>query len=372
MKRFHTSRKGVLVVLFALLLPVLLVILGFTIDYANIQRVRNEIRAIADLAAKAAAAKLAGTQDPAQALAAAQSVASANLVNGQPLTLSTDDVVFGHSVRQGDGSFDFAANSLPFNSVQVNAARNVSEGQGVNLFFGGLYGKDNISIAQSAVAAYQDVDIVLVLDRSGSMRWKTVGNMSPTELADVKCKKPNPQSRWRSLDDAINVFVTTLQNSAVRERVGMATFSSNYSGYCDGITTTESTLDQPMNYNLNLIRQAMDHYNDTVWDGATNIFAGLHEGRLHLEANKTVGAKHVIVLLTDGVFNTGPAPFDEAALCKAAGITLHTITFSDQANQTDMITVAENGGGLHYHADTEAELKRAFEQIAGSFAILTQ
>ena len=83
MKKLSVKRKGTLVVLFALVLPVLMVILGFTVDYANIQRVRNEIRAVADLAAKAAAAKLAATQDTDQAIAAAQAVASANFVNGQ-------------------------------------------------------------------------------------------------------------------------------------------------------------------------------------------------------------------------------------------------------------------------------------------------
>lgn len=372
MNKFSPSRKGVLVVLFAIVLPVMIVILGFTIDYANIQRVRNEIRVVADLAAKAATAKLAETQDPDQAVIAAQQVASANYVGGEPMELDPSDILFGHSIQTAGGSFNFHEGLNPFNSVKINANRSASQGKGVNLFFGSLYGRDEISLEQTATAAFRNVDIMLVLDRSGSMKWKTVGNMTPEELADIACKKPNPNSRWSSLNDAIGVFLTTLENSPIQEKVGLATFASDYSGYCGGKTTYKSTLDQSMTASMPLIQQAMDHYNKEVWDGGTNIHAGLHEGRLHLQANKTPGAEHFIIVLTDGVYNDGPAPFDEATLCQEAGITVHTITFSDQANQQDMITTAKNGGGTHHHADSEDELKRVFEKIAGTFAILTQ
>lgn len=366
------KRRGVLVVLFAIVLPVLLIILGFTIDYANIQRVRNEIRAVADLSAKAAASKLSQTNDPAQALAAAQATAAANFVGGQSVTLEPSQVTFGHSTRNSSGSFDFTPGIGPFNGVQVSAERDTSKGTGVDLFFGKLYGREEISLAQSATASFLNVDIILVLDRSGSMKWKTVGQMTSTELAEVACKKPNPQSRWHSLDSAVTVFLNTLNQSPVQEKVGLVTFASDYSGFCDGHSVTKSKLDQSLTANLSLIQAGMDEYNTTVWDGATNIFAGLNEARLHMEANKTPGAEHVIVVLTDGVFNNGPAPFDEATACQAAGITVHTITFSDDANQTDMITTASNGGGAHHHANDEAELKKVFEKIAGSFAILTQ
>jgi len=77
-------RKGAIVVLFALLLPVLIVILGFCIDYANMLRVRNEAQVVADLSAKAAADTLARSspdENPvALARQAAKDVAATTLV----------------------------------------------------------------------------------------------------------------------------------------------------------------------------------------------------------------------------------------------------------------------------------------------------
>lgn len=358
--------------MFALILPAMMIILGFTIDYANIQRVRTELRVVADMSAKCAASNLAQNNDPDQAISAAQQVASANLVGGQPYSLNASDIVFGRSVQQFDGSYAFTEGALPFDSVRVNANRSENRGDGVNLFFGWLYGRDEISLAQSATAGFQHVDIVLVLDRSGSMKWKTVGNMTPAEFEDIRCKKPNAQSRWKSLDDAIQVFLNTLKRTPVQEKIGMVTFASDYSAYCGGITTYKSSLDQALTTDMTKIEAAMDRYNTTIWDGGTNIFAGLNEARLHIEANRTANAEQYIVVLTDGGYNDGGPPFDEATRCRAAGITVHTITFSDQANQQDMKQTATNGGGQHYHAVNEEELTRVFEQIAGSFAILTQ
>lgn len=366
------SRKGVLVVLFAIVLPVMLIILGFTIDYANIQRARNEIRVVADLAAKAAAAKLSETHDPDQAIVMAKAVASANYVCGHPMQLETSDIIFGHATRMPDGRVDFAAGAPPFNGVQVFADRMEEDGEGINLFFGSLYGRENISLAQSATASFQDVDIILVLDRSGSMKWKTSGTTSPEERTALQCQIPNSESRWNSLDEAVTIFLTTLQQSPVQERVGLVTFSSDFTDFCGSTTIQESTLDQSLTSNLGAVYSAMNNFKVTVWGGGTNIYAGLHQARLHMQANQTPGAEHVIVLLTDGVYNVGDAPFDEATACKNAGFTLHTVTFSDDANQDDMLTTAINGGGNHHHASTEEELKRVFEAIAGSFAILTQ
>ena len=58
-RRKGAIRKGAIVVLFAILLPVQMIFLGFCIDFANMHRVRNEARVIADLSSKAAADALA-------------------------------------------------------------------------------------------------------------------------------------------------------------------------------------------------------------------------------------------------------------------------------------------------------------------------
>jgi len=75
------NRKGAFVVLFAILLPIIIIFLGFSIDFANMQRSRNELRVIADLAAKAASDTLSRTDgDQAAARETAKRIAFANMV----------------------------------------------------------------------------------------------------------------------------------------------------------------------------------------------------------------------------------------------------------------------------------------------------
>lgn len=370
----RTHRLGVIVILFALLIPILIVILGFTIDYANMQRVRNEARVIADLSAKAAADTLARTGgDIAIARQAAKDVAAANAIQGVGHTLDDEDIIFGRAQLQSDGQWNFNAGITPFNSVRVNAIRDTDSPAGrVNLFFGQFYGQPSFDLQQQATASFRDVEICLVLDRSGSMKWNTTGTLTTVEMEARQCIPPVPTSRWRALDTAIELFLSELDATPVHEQIGMVTFASDGVVACSGLTSIASRLDQPLTTNTGLVRAAMDTLNTSVWFGGTNITAGIERARLHMQSNGNPNRDQFIVVFTDGVHNTSDPPFDEALACAAAGITVHTITFSDEANLTDMELTATNGGGEHYHADNTSELNSIFRRLAGTFAIITK
>ena len=93
-------RRGAIVVLCALMLPVLLIIFGFCIDYATMLRVRSEAQVVADLASKAATDTLARTNDEALATQAALDVAAANSIGGTSHTLTPDEIIFGRATEQ--------------------------------------------------------------------------------------------------------------------------------------------------------------------------------------------------------------------------------------------------------------------------------
>ena len=61
--RARLHRRGAVIVLVAMLLPVLLVILGFSVDLAMMQLSRTELQVVSDLSAKAGAQELLRTQD---------------------------------------------------------------------------------------------------------------------------------------------------------------------------------------------------------------------------------------------------------------------------------------------------------------------
>lgn len=369
----RSPRRGVLVVLFALMIPLLIIILGFTIDYANMQRVRNEARMVSDLAAKAAADTLSRTAGDQQAARqAAIDVAAANTIAGVAHNLASGDVVFGQAIEQSDGSFSFQAGGFPLNSVRVFTRRTEESLNGrVPLFFGMFYGQPTFDLVQSATASFRKVEVCLVLDRSGSMKFNATGSMTSDQKEAAHCSPPGPDSRWAALDNAIDGFLDELAATPISEKVALVTFASDDED-CDDLSVSAATLDQSLTTSMSQIETVMDGYNNGVWFGSTNITAGLHKARLHMESHGSPNLKRYIIVFTDGQHNQGDPPFSEAAACAESGITVHTITFGDSANTADMIATASNGGGEHYHADGSTELENIFSRLATTFAILTE
>ena len=376
MRQSYRNRQGAIIVLFAILLPILLVILGFAVDYAYMQKTRGEVRVIADLGAKAAADTLARTGgDVAAAIAAAKLVAQTNLVAGKSLTLTDDQIIFGRAAKGGDGSYKVTPGQNPFNSVTVRAERTAASAEGPGkLFFGQLYGSPTFETIQEASSSFRDMEIILVLDRSGSMKYDIIDDLDGAEKAARNCQTPLPTSRWVALDEAVAVFLQELDASQVRERVGLVTFASDSTKSCSDIetTVTESSLDSPLDRNLDLVRAQMNDRMNNIWFGGTNIRAGIQQAREHFASHGTNNVDQVIVCLTDGKHNQGEGPLGEAELCADEGITIHTITFSEGANEVDMLAVAEATGGSQAHAPDADTLEKIFKRLAGSFAILIE
>lgn len=378
MRLRHKNREGAIIVLFAILLPILLVILGFSVDYAYMQKTRNETRVIADIGAKAAADTLARTGgDVDAAIAAAKFIGQNNFVAGSPLTLTNDQIVFGRATREDDGNYTINDWQTPFNSVTVSAERTKDsvEGPG-DLFFGQLYGSPTFETVAQASSSFRDVEIILVLDRSGSMKFELLDELSAAEKREVICQLPTATSRWATLDSAVKAFLRELDSSPVKERVGLVTFASDATRTCNegDITVTKSSLDVPLSTDLDLVRQEMDNRKRTVWFGATNIRAGIEEARLHFESSGSPEVDKIIVCLTDGLHNQGEGPLGQALLCAEAGITIHTITLGDGATQGQdaMLAIADATGGAQSHAPDAKTLENIFTRLAGSFAILTK
>jgi hypothetical protein len=77
-----------------------------------------------------------------------------------------------------------------------------------------------------------------------------------------------------------------------------------------------------------------------------------------------------MVLMTDGLHNTGREPVLSAEEAAAANITVHTVTFSSDADIPRMRAVAEATGGQHFHAPDAASLERIFREIASTLPVM--
>ena len=280
MRHCLKQRQGAILVVVAILLPVFLLIVGFSVDLALMQSVRTETRAVADLSAKAAAGELSRTQNVAKARAAARDVAGSNLIAGAPVSLENQDIVFGNSAPQPDGSWAFQAGGSPLNSIEVNVRRTSGGPNGaVGMVFGRLYGRATMEHQMAATASFLDVDVCLVLDRSSSMKLSTTDPAGGMSGGDPRqCVAPWADSRWVAVENAVSLFITQLQTTPALEHVALVTFASDFTSPC-GETNTEASVDRDLLADLTLINQAMSNRSNTVWNGNTNIDAGIRVAR---------------------------------------------------------------------------------------------
>jgi len=373
------KRRGAMAVFILTLLTMFLIAVAFSLDVGYIQLTRTQLRSATDASARAAAEALSRTegQDEEAAMetarAAARSVAAQNLVGGQSLGLYDENIVFGHSTRQPNGSWDFEAAATPVNSVRVYGLRTENSASGsVQLFFGKLLGRGFYEPKQASTVVRLDRDICLVVDRSSSMKLYLDDTSPLMSTSDSRfCQPPHGTlSRWAALHAAVDEFMIELDNTPQIEHVGLASYASNYSS-CS-TWSAESEINLQVATDGAAVATAIDTLSTRVWNGATNISAGLDAGVVALTNPDTTRpfAAKTMVLFTDGHATHGRPLSDAANDAANKDITIHTVTFGDGANQTDMLTVAEITGGNHYHAPDAQTLREIFREIALTLPIV--
>ena len=153
------QRRGIIIVLAAVLMVTMMSLLAFSIDVGYIMTVRTELQRSVDAGALAGAGML--VQGSSQADTAVREYIQKNTVGNQTVQAGDITVETGH---WDNASETFTpSNQLP-SAVRVRAVRN---GQG--LFFGPVMGTDTFDVDIQAIAMYRPRDIMLVLDYSASM-----------------------------------------------------------------------------------------------------------------------------------------------------------------------------------------------------------
>ena len=380
------SRQGSILVLAGAAFFTLVALAGLSINIAYMELVRSEQRLATDAAAKAALVVLGQTQSSTQARQSAKSIAALHRVAGRPVVLDDSDIEIGASSGNPNGTFTFnqtASNStVVTNSVRVNSNLSKMQGGGIpTILLPQMMGLSTFTSQQSAVSTRIDMDVCLVVDRSGSMAWSlgSTGFAYPGDLAGQSpiqnyFKLPHATlSRWAALTSAVNVFATVLNEAPIKSRVALASYSSNFTF---GIwTSVVASTDQSLTTDYATLTQKLNALATQPLIGNTNIAAGLREGVNALtDPNLTkVTTCKSIVLLTDGILTQGDDPVAIATIARNMNIRIHTIAFSAQADVNLMRQVAQAGGGQCYVAPDAASLEAAFRTIATTLPnMLTQ
>ena len=343
------KRSGVVAPLVTVLLPVLVLFLGFSIDLAHMQKSRAELRIATDNAARAAASTLARTDDLGLARQAAREVAAAHSVAGTALSLDDSQIQFGRSTDRG-GALGFAAGSRPFNAVRATGLRtNATTDGAVPLYFGSLVGQPGFEPEFTAVAAFTNSDIVLVLDRSTSMKQEADASTSGMYASDPRFADPPwDDSRWGALDTAVRVFTQTMRDTLAEERVSVVTYASDIAG--DPIYESvgpydimaEATLERSLTDSMDDIDATLNQLKGALWNGDTYIEAGMRLAIDELARGGRITADKKVIVMTDGFQNVGDAEA-AARASAAADIQVHTITFGSYSDQDLMREVARLG-----------------------------
>jgi len=360
----------------ALFIFVVLAMAAFSVDVGYMQLTRTELRSATDSSARAGVEALVRLQSTSAAKAAAIAAAKRNLVAGVPLDIDDNDIEFGRSSYTASGKWLFSPGQAPYNAMRVTGRRTKLSNDGpVALFLGHMFGRKTFEPQRQAVASQLARDICLVIDRSGSMAW----DLSDTNWSyppgipgypQGHCTPPHPTlSRWAASSNAVATFLIELNNTQPFERVALASYSSPVT-YCNS-SYSQSSLDQQLTVTYEGITNSLAQRSQSPICGGTSISGGIDTAVAELTGpNGRAFADRTIIVLTDGVHNYGRSPVSSAQDADAANIRVHTITFSEGADQDLMQDVADAAGGNHYHAPDAETLSAIFIEIARTLPIV--
>jgi len=363
MNHIEKSETGDALVTVALTLTVIVMFLALAVDAGMAYAERRKMQNAADAASLAGAEVLFDGGTDSDVLDVIDEYALTHNLAG-----NFEAVYLPSGQAVGSGSVPSDATG-----VQVKADEVVST------FFAGIFGIDTMSVSGTAAGGFAPVDIVLVIDRSGSMdddscidydtSLPSCHSYSPFHqnscINDCNGTWTIPPQPITDAKEAAKSFVD--MNNPTLAHLAAASYAANYG------------LDQGLTDNFGLVKGAIDSLSA---NGCTNAAGGLSVGIGELNgARARDDAQHFIVFLTDGLPNKGPteaqscsgcpdncpvakqAALDQADIAADDHIVIYTIALGSKADQNLMQDIADTTGGQFYYAPSSSDLQSIYEQI---------
>ncbi len=162
-----------------------------------------------------------------------------------------------------------------------------------------------------------------------------------------------PPVRIDAAKQAAKTFVDMLKDN---DRVGLVRFWKNEANLMKGLTR-----------NKNSVKWKIDRLEP---DGGTPMGEGLKKAINYLINYGRSNAVKVIILFTDGWWNEGCSPIDQAKRAKANGIIIYTIGWGG-VNENELKQIANITGGKYYYASTSEDLERIYKELAVKLSNIT-
>ena len=206
-----------------------------------------------------------------------------------------------------------------------------------NKILQGSEGRVNLALTLQASDSYgstaaepRNVDMVIVLDRSGSMQG-------------------------RKIEDARQAVLQLLSSLSTKDRFALITYS-------DGVQHVSTLHKVTVNH-----REQLETFIHRITaGGGTNLGAGLQAGINLLVSAPETGNARKVILISDGLANKGIT--DSARLGTMAGVAVEkefavsTVGVGNNFNELLMTTIADRGAGNYYYLENPMAFAEVFQK----------
>ncbi len=186
---------------------------------------------------------------------------------------------------------------------------------------------------EDQLKAGENVEIVLVMDRSGSMDDEEDG------LLKIDAAK-----------NALNVVADTfITSSNTDNRLGLVTYNENV------------TLDQTLTSNYNKVKDSIYSFSAS---GQTNISGALMSASNHLKSAADSDAQKFIIIASDGNQNIG-LPINFGIMSVGSDTTVFSVGIGKDADSSTLTKIAEESGNKEgkYYSSNVGDLTSVFGKI---------
>jgi Flp pilus assembly protein TadG len=386
----HHSRTGALseeqgqaVVFVLLMLVAVIAVVGFVIDIGHAYQAQRSLQGAADAAALAGAQQL---PDPVMAQQTAQQFGSTATGKNHITDVNVTEQVSTSCNATIPGC-------APVNMVSVN------EDATVPTFFSKIVGVDSFNVHVHAAACSpcgaRAVDIMLVLDRTGSMCQDSLGRDQHPTCPDMNNAK-----------DGLRTFLGYFDPSMAHVGFAVLPPAADPTRPCDvpGSYTSTAYKLVPLSSDfrnadgtLNTRSSLVATINCVQSNGSTAYANAIEAAQAELDLHGRPNVPQVIVFASDGAANTGPSTYastspyrtqpcrqgvTSAGLAKARGTIIYSIGYAlddatggcvnsvSRAAETPAITVYQALGGIasspsqFFVRPTAGELQTIYASIA--------
>jgi Flp pilus assembly protein TadG len=291
------NQKGSVLVFLTLAFALLGTFVGFALDFGRAYLEKARIARLVDAAALAAAKTLQGQTGLKDA--ATRSACDSMVMNGAPVVMVSSSKCAATTGAKFGANVDFVntvPGGPPILGVQVTGAEPVPTTflRFLGFMVPGDFSTINV-VAAAQAAPQRPVDLMLVLDRSGSMNTAPAGNNA--KITDLRT--------------AVNAFLNLPNTFTSNDRIGLVSFAtrgcgSNGSDSTAASCTPDAALDFATSSYLTTLKNRVNGLCGGITNcvGGTNTMEALQTARPPLAASfndaSRAATRKAVLLVTDG------------------------------------------------------------------------